>query len=126
MALKTIQYQNSVLYMRGESHLTAQDAEAWYHDVLACAASADAPVAVVLDLTQTSRIAPQSYITIADATRSKSVSAIICVTRGTMITEAARAIAAISERGRFHIVDTPREAHIYAQISTHNASTAQV
>lgn len=126
MALKTVQYQNSVLYMRGESHLTAQDAEAWYHDVLACAASTSAPVAVILDLTHTSRIAPQSYITIADATRSKAVSAIICVTRGTMITEAARAIAAISERGRFHIVDSAREAHIYAQISTHNASAAQV
>ncbi len=126
MGLKSVQYQNGILYMRGESHLTTQDAESWFQDVQACAASSHAPVAVILDLTQTSRIAPGSYITIADATRSRSVSAIICVTRSTMITEAARAIATISERGRFHIVDTPREAHIYAQISTHNAGPAQV
>jgi anti-anti-sigma regulatory factor len=126
MALKSVQYQNGVLYMRGESHLTAQDAAAWYTDVLACAASNGAPIAVILDLTQTTRIATQAYIMIADATRSKAVNSIICITRSTMITEAVQAIASISERSRFYIVDSPREAQIYAQISTNNSQPARV
>jgi hypothetical protein len=126
MALRSVQFQDGILYIQGESHLTAQDAQGCYHDALACSAGVQAPVALILDLTRTSRIAPSCYITLADATRSPAVSAVICVVRGTMITEAARAIAAISERGRFHIVETPREARIYAQISKHNASSAQV
>jgi hypothetical protein len=124
MALISMQYHNGIFYTRGESNLTTQDATMWKTDLKACAAAQGGRVVAMLDLSKASRIASSSYILIADVARSSSVSALVIIARGATMSEAARAIAAMSERGRVHLFETMSEARLFAEVCAHNDQAA--
>jgi len=120
MALTGSFYQDGILTIRGESNITLEDARAIEADINAHRMINGLPVVVLLDLSRISRVASAAHIFFADMARSDDVSALVCVTRHPNTIQSVRAIAALSERGRVHIFESMREAHLFARVSAHN------
>jgi hypothetical protein len=126
MAIMAMHYNNNskIYYARAESHFTLQDATAWLADLKACAAAQDGQVVALLDLSRTTRIVPTTYIMIADAVRARHISALVCVSSSAMVNEALQAITAMTDRQRLHVFDALENAHLFAEVTAHNAQAA--
>ena len=120
MALTGSFYQDGILTIRGESNITIEDAQAISADINAHKVINGLPVVVLLDLSRINRVASAAHILFADMARSDQAGALVCVTRHPNTIQSVRAIAALSERGRVHVFESMREAHLFARVSAHN------
>lgn len=114
MAILEMQVRDGVSFAKLEGQLDKGDAEQWLGALRQHAAASATPIIALLDFTGVEFVSAPARIVFAEATKTPNLRVIVIATHDLLMTQTARMISLLGERGRMRLFVSIEEARRYA------------
>ena len=115
MPITDFHYDNHIFSAREVGHIDKADAERWVQALRQYAAASPTPIIAIVDALEVTFVSAGARMTFAEASKTPNLQAICVATQDMLISQTARVIGMLGERGRTHIFETVDEAREFAE-----------
>jgi hypothetical protein len=115
MPIIDFHYENHIFSAREVGHIDKADAERWVQALRQHAAASPTPIVAVVNALEVTFVSAGARMSFAESSKTPNLQAICVAAQDMLITQTARVIGMLGERGRTHIFESVEEACEFAE-----------
>lgn len=115
MPITDYHFENSIFFAKESGQIDKTDAEAWAAALRQHAASNPIPIVALVDALEVTFVSAAARMVFAEASKTENLQAVSVATKHLLVTQTARVIGMLGERGRTYVFENLHEARQFAE-----------